>query len=148
MSRPPFPMADAPRRKPDPERDDLRDLLRRPVPSFNQRVRVNREKVFTKALRPPVLANVAAHSRALGSKSARGRQRIKPYFLQKASAPAGPFTGKGPQDTVNRSNSGITPGVASTRPDTHRVLVRRPEPRTLRGGAWLPGPHIATVTCP
>ena len=33
-----FPMADTPRRKPDPERDELRDLLRRRRQLVNQRV--------------------------------------------------------------------------------------------------------------
>ena len=56
-----FPMADAPRRKPDPERDDLRDLLRRRRQLVNQRVQeLNRlDKGITEGSRASTKRHIA-----------------------------------------------------------------------------------------
>ena len=56
-----FPMADAPRRKPDPERDELRDLLRRRRQLVNQRVQeLNRlDKGITKGSRASTKRHIA-----------------------------------------------------------------------------------------
>ena len=66
--------------------------------------------------------------RALVTRS--GEDRGKPYFQKNASR-LQPGEGRVHRDTVNRSNSGITPGVASTRPDH----TRHPRPPFRLSGA-------------
>ena len=83
--------------------------------------------------------------RALVTRS--GEDRGKPYFQKNASR-LQPGEGRVHRDTVNRSNLGITPGVASTRPTHNRHPPPTPPlPTTVvPAQAGTQGTGVATTT--
>ena len=83
-------MADAPRRKPDPERDELRDLLRRRRQLVNQRVQeLNRlDKGITKGSR----ASTKRHIAWLDDEIARVDEEYKKALQSSSELSRLPFT--------------------------------------------------------